>query len=70
MYIGMQDQISGLKPELGCYQNHKQLLEQEQLKLRQRVEIIQKKIMLKNGNIILAKFEFSTDFSYTILKIH
>ncbi|XP_027932886.1 carbamoyl-phosphate synthase small chain, chloroplastic-like [Vigna unguiculata] len=53
----LEDQISGLKPELGCYQNHKQLLEQEQLKLRQRVEIIQKKIMLKNAEIEMNKSE-------------
>lgn len=54
MYILMQNEIGGLKPDLGFCQNQKQLLEQEQLKLRRRMEIIQNEIMLKDGNNLIA----------------
>ncbi|WVY94405.1 hypothetical protein V8G54_033493 [Vigna mungo] len=53
----LENGIADLKPELGCCQKQKQLLEQEQLKLRQRMEIIQNEIMLKDAEIEMNKSE-------------
>ncbi|XP_014489886.1 uncharacterized protein LOC106752667 [Vigna radiata var. radiata] len=53
----LENEIGGLKPDLGFCQNQKQLLEQEQLKLRRRMEIIQNEIMLKDAEIEMNKSE-------------